>query len=502
MHCSSLFTLVAAAAPAAAAGTDYYPLLVLAIGVAIVLGMILVLRLNAFFALITAALVVSFLAPGEVAVKATRVAEAFGVTAGKIGVAIAMAAVIGTAMTASGAADRIVQGFLGALGEKRAASAMAASGFVLSIPVFFDTVFYLLVPLARSLRRRTGRHYLKYLLALGAGGTATHSLVPPTPGPLFVATELGVDLGLMILVAAVIAIPPTLAGLLYAGWIDKRLTLSQPPEDDDPLQEPPPDRNWPSLGAALAPIVLPVALIAGQAVVSQLSTMKASAIVVANQDDGMSDSADDGDGAPRYPWARRAEPLLAIAGNPNVALMLSAALAMLVYVAQRRPTRADQSLLVEEALAGAGVIILITAAGGAFGAMLKEAQVGEAIRELMAGGGQPSGYETLLLAFGMASLIKISQGSSTVAMMTASGMIAAMLQADISLGFHPVYLATAIGSGGICASWMNDSGFWVFSKMGGLTEAEALKSWTPLTAIAGVTGLVTTLAMARLLPLV
>jgi GntP family gluconate:H+ symporter len=497
MHCSTLFSLGAA--------TNYYPLLVMAIGVAIVLGMILALRLNAFFALIAAALVVSFLAPGELAVKATRVADAFGVTAGKIGIAIAMAAVIGAAMTASGAADRIVQGFLRALGEKRAASAMAASGFVLSIPVFFDTVFYLLVPLARSLRRRTGRHYLKYLLALGAGGTATHSLVPPTPGPLFVASELGVDLGLMILVAAAIAIPPTLAGLLYAGWIDKRLALSQSPEEDEPLQEPPSDRNLPSLGAALAPIVLPVVLISGQAVVSQLAAIETSPVVAGSQDDATPDSADDRDagaGAPRYPWARRAEPFLSIAGNPNVALMLSAALAMMVYVAQRRPTRLEQSQLVEEALASAGVIILITAAGGAFGAMLKEAQVGEAIRQVMSGAGESSGFETLLLAFGMTSLLKISQGSSTVAMMTASGMIAAMLQAGTPLPFHPVYLATAIGSGGICASWMNDSGFWVFCKMGGLTESEALRSWTPLTAIAGLVGFGTTLLMARLLPLV
>jgi H+/gluconate symporter-like permease len=158
--------------------------------------------------------------------------------------------------------------------------------------------------------------------------------------------------------------------------------------------------------------------------------------------------------------------------------------------------------LVEQSLTSAGVIILITAAGGAFGAMLKEAQVGEAIRNLIAGESPSSGYELLLLAFGMASLLKTSQGSSTVAMMTAAGMMAATIEGGAALPFHPVYLATAIGSGGICASWMNDSGFWVFCKMGGLTESEGLRSWTPITAIVGLTGLTTTLVLARLLPLV
>jgi GntP family gluconate:H+ symporter len=499
MHSLSpaLLLFVATSAPPNDGG--YYPLVVLAIGVAIVLGMILVLRLNAFFALITAAMAVSFLAPGEIETKATRVAEAFGTTTGKIGIAIAMAAVIGEAMTASGAADRIVQGFLRGLGERRAGAAMASSGFVLSIPVFFDTVFYLLCPLARSLYRRTGRHYLKYLLALGAGGTATHSLVPPTPGPLFVAGELGVDLGMMIMVSMIIALPATLAGMLYAGWIDRRLVLSHPPQDDE--FAPATAASLPSLGASLAPIVLPIVLIAGHAIVHQYLTREAPPGVAATAD-AMLNAEDDAGAMPQRNWVQDVEPFLAVAGNANVALMASALMAVCVYVSQRRPSRTELSHLVEQSLTSAGVIILITAAGGAFGAMLKEAQVGEAIRNLIAGESPSSGYELLLLAFGMASLLKTSQGSSTVAMMTAAGMMAATIEGGAALPFHPVYLATAIGSGGICASWMNDSGFWVFCKMGGLTESEGLRSWTPITAIVGLTGLTTTLVLARLLPLV
>jgi gluconate:H+ symporter, GntP family len=184
-----------------------HPILILLVGMAIVLGAIILLRLNAFLALIGAAIVVSLLAPGEPAVKLVRVAEGFGRTAGSIGIVIALAAIVGTAMAESGAADRIVQAFLSLLGERRGAAALCATGYVLSIPVFFDTVFYLLVPLARSMYARTRRDYLKYVLAICAGGAATHTLVPPTPGPLAVAGTLGVYLGTMVLVGAAVALP-------------------------------------------------------------------------------------------------------------------------------------------------------------------------------------------------------------------------------------------------------------------------------------------------------
>jgi len=494
--------LLAAAAPAAPADAGLWPLAILAVGVAIVLGTILVLRLNAFIGLVAAALAVSLLAPGAVGDKATRIAVEFGATAGKIGIVIAMAAIIGAAMTASGAADRIVRSALRTLGERRAAAALGASGFVLSIPVFFDTVFYLLYPLARSTYRRTGRHYVKYLIALGAGGTATHSLVPPTPGPLYVAADIGVDLGLMIVLGAAIAIPATIAGVLYAGWIDGRLTLANPPvdRDDDALPEPPPDDRLPGLAASLLPIVLPVVLIAGQAIVGQLAAPTEpppSAIA----DPAVAAPAETPDETPQRPWAAAIAPYAALVGNPNVALMASAAAALALYIVHRRPPRAAVTAMIEESLASAGVIILITSAGGAFGAMLREAQVGQAIRTVMGADDSAAGYGMLLLAFTMASLLKIAQGSSTVAMMTTSGMIAAMLHAGATLGYHPVYLAAAIGSGAISVSWMNDSGFWVVCKMSGLTERECLKTWTVVTGIVGVTGFVGTLTLAWLLPL-
>lgn len=458
-----------------------HPAVILLVGMATILGAILLLRLNAFLALITAAIVVSLLAPGEPAVKIARVAEGFGRTAGSIGVVIALAAIAGKAMMDSGAADRIVRAFLALLGVNRGAMALCASGYVLSIPVFFDTVFYLLIPLARSMYARTNRNYLKYLMAIAGGAAATHTLVPPTPGPLAVAGTLGVDLGTMVLVGLLVALPAAGVGLLFAGWVDGRMVLT--PRPPLPAGEgglrTAAGAQLPGLIPSLLPIVLPVVLISSNTVVASMTSRA---------------------GAHTAVWSALT-PYTAVVGNANLALLVSAVVAMGVYARQRGAGRADLAEMVETSLMSAGVIILITAAGGAFGATLQAAQIGPAIEAAFETRGSGSGVALLLLGFAVASLMKIAQGSSTVAMITTAAMLAAMIPGTGALPFHTVYVATAISSGSLVGTWMNDSGFWVFSKMGGVTEIETLKSWTPLLAVVGVTGMVTTIALALLVPL-
>ena len=195
------------------------PVWILLIGMLVVIGSVLLLRLHAFLALLLGALVVSALTPTaaieQVALEkgmdaaaalqwsarsvGERVATGFGGTCGQIGIIIAMASIIGTCLLKSGGADRIVRSVLRMLGERRAALGFLGSSFLLAIPVFFDTVFYLMIPLVKAVRMRTGKNYLFYVLAIVAGATMAHSLVPPTPGPLFVAHELGLDIGIMIL---------------------------------------------------------------------------------------------------------------------------------------------------------------------------------------------------------------------------------------------------------------------------------------------------------------
>ena len=458
------------------------PLVILAIGVAVVIGMIVVLRINAFLALITAAMVVSLLGPGELSDKISRVAVEFGATAGKIGVVIALAAVIGRCLIDSGAADRIVRMFLRLLGEKRCAVSLMSSGFVLSIPVFFDTVFYLLLPLARSMHRRTSKSYLLLILAMGAGASITHSLVPPTPGPLLIAAELGIDLGMMISVGLLVAISTAVVIMFFVGWLARRIDIPMRPlASGMPEPEPLADDKLPGLLWSLMPIILPVLLISANTVAKTIT-----------------DRPDAGAAA------KKAMEITSIIGNPNLAMLLAAAVAIIVLWQQRRPGKDELAKIIEDSLMSGGVIILITSAGGAFGKMLEAAQIGPAITKIVVGeaAGQISGMSMLFIAFFVAFLIKFAQGSSTVSMITTSGMLAPLIASKDVLGYHPVYIATAIGFGAQCGNWMNDSGFWIFAKMSGLTEVETLKTWTVTVSTLAIIGFLFSLLFANILPLV
>ena len=448
------------------------PLVILLIGVVIIIGMIIILRVHAFIALITAAMVVSLLSPGEWAGKITRVAAAFGSVAGSIGIVIALAAVIGKCLMDSGAADRIVRSFLKVLGEKRSSWALMGSGFVLSVPVFFDTVFYLLVPLARSLWRRTRKNYILYVTAIVAGAGITHTLIPPTPGPLFMAIELNIDLGLMIGVGFLIGLPTAALGLVVCKLINRRMEIPMRPYAGQVEPEPLDDNQLPRFWISFAPIILPVILISMKTVTNALveGTLMAQ--------------------------------IAAVLGNPNLALLLSAALAMFVLVRKRKLSFKELAVRTETALMSGGVIILITAAGGAFGAMLREARIENWLKNLLGGQDQTVGLVMLLIAFGVAVVMKFAQGSGTVSMMTTASMFAAMGVSSKMLGCNPVSLAMAIGSGSLVGDWMNNSGFWIFARMSVLTETETLKSWTILTAALGLIGLGFTLLLAHLLPMV
>ncbi len=455
------------------AAMPLHPLVILAIAVAVVFLLILKLRINAFIALIAAATTVGILTPnvtlGDVM---PSVAREFGGVCGSIAIVIALAALIGQCLMESGAADKIVRVFVRALGEKHASLSLLSSGYVLSVPVFFDTVFYLLVPLARAMRVRTGKNYLLFLIAISAGGAVTHSMVPPTPGPLAMAATLGIDLGVMILVGAVIAVPMSIAGWLFGILRDRQLdvplreTAGLSLEELEALARRQ-EAGLPSFFMSMLPIALPVILIASNTLAGAL----------------------DADGA-----------VLAVTGflgNPNFALLTSAAISLVLLARQKGYTLAQLAKPVEVALASGGLIILITAGGGSFGKMLVQADVGKTIGEMS----QEFGVPILMLSFLLGALLKIAQGSGTVAMITVSAIMAPLVM-DTPIGFHAVYVACAIGSGSLVGSWMNDSGFWVYKQMSGLTETEALQTWTPLLAVMGVVGYVVTQIAAILVPLV
>lgn len=450
-----------------------HPLLILTIAIGVVFVLILRLRINAFIALITAATTVGILSPnvalGDVM---PAVAGEFGGVCASIAIVIALAALIGQCLMESGAADKIVRVFVRALGERHASLSLLSSGYVLSVPVFFDTVFYLLVPLARAMRVRTGKNYLLFLMAICAGGAVTHSMVPPTPGPLAMAATLEIDLGVMILVGAAIALPMSFVGWLFGMLRDRQIEI--------PLRETQgltldqletlarrEEAHLPGFALSMLPIVLPVILIASNTLAGALGV----------------------EGPVRE--------LTAFVGNPNLALLASAAISLAMLARHRGYTLAQLAKPVEAALASGGLIILITAAGGSFGKMLVQADVGKTI----GGMSQEFGVPILLLSFLLGTLLKVAQGSGTVAMITVSAIMAPLV-IDTPPGFHAVYVACAIGSGSLVGSWMNDSGFWVYKQMSGLTETEALRTWTPLLAVMGVVGYVVTQIAAIVVPLV
>jgi H+/gluconate symporter-like permease len=588
------------------------PLAILLIGILTVIVMIVGLRLNAFVGLIIAATVVSLLSigqagTGELAERIARVASAFGEAAGSIGIVIALASVIGKCLSDSGASDRIVRAFLRLLGEKRAATALLSSGFVLGVPVFFDTVFYLLVPLARSLYRRTHKNYVLYILAIAAGAVITHTLVPPTPGPLIMAENLGIDLGVMIIAGALIGLPMAVAGLLASQIMNRLMNIPMRPYSGDTELAPLKDAELPPLWLSLLPVVLPVVLISANTAAKVWADAEHRALF---QAEDVTDwfglqsrllAAKDDPAAGVDGWAWRALPedarkvlaartpssgpadpqveaqriaalnglvrdrrfyqedayvgidipaearklirrgrdklsqaeierlnrillerafapsirphawttarrqvadVTALLGNANLALLLSAAVALVTLKFKRRLSLKELAQSQEVALMSGGVIILITAAGGAFGIVLKEAGIKDSIQGLLGHSGSTTGLMMLVAGYAVATMMKIAQGSGTVSMLTTSAMMAAMGVSSEMLGFHPVYLAAAIGCGSMTGSWMNDSGFWIFSRMSGLTETETLRSWTLLLVIIGLSGLITTMICATLLPMV
>lgn len=397
-----------------------------------------------------------------------RLATAFGETAGQVGIMIALASIVGICLMESGAARTIIDKMLHWCGVKRAPEALAASAFILSIPVYFDTVFYLMVPLARSLRRSTGKDYVVYILAIMAGGSIAHSLVPPTPGPLQVAEIIGVDLFTMIIAGLVIGSCSSIVSLAAARWINRFTDvplrdLSDSNEADTTFTD---QQRRPPFWLSLLPIVAPVILITLGAVNAAINFA------------GDSSFAD----------------LLRLVADKNVAMAIAAVIALCLF--RYVPEDFDRSGAITRALASGGQIILITAAGGAFGVMLRQAGIAPAVSSLAS---DVSGPMLLVVVFLVTAAIRTLQGSATVSMITAAGILQGL--ADVSnLPFHPVYVAMAIGAGSKPISWMNDSGFWIMCKMSGMTDAEGLRTISPLTCAMGLSGLFWTLLFSWIYP--
>ncbi len=473
------------------------PIFIILIGAAIVLFSIIVLKLHAVISLLLAALVTGLLTSSgqlfdyavysglsereaqllsEISV-GKRLAMAFGNTSGRIGIIIALASVIGTALMRSGGAERIVRSLIGLFGKKNTSLAFLSGSFTLAIPVFFDTVFYLMIPLVKSISVRNPKKFSLYLMTIIAGGVMAHSLIPPTPGPLFVAEEMGIDLGVMILGGLVIGTITATSGYLYAVWANRKWFLPMRDTADISVED---LKNYsekkkselPGFWISIAPVLLPILLITGNTI---------SSMAVKNNQVGLSQAQ------------MTLSDIFSVVGDPNIALAISAAIALSLLWSKVKEIDKFKKFLAES-LTGAGMIILITSSGGAFGQMLQQTGIGISIGNLAAN------YQIALLplAFFITAAVRTAQGSATIAMVTAIGVMSGVTSAGLQ--FHPVYIALAIGCGSKIFAWMNDSAFWIISKMSGMEEKETVRHFSALLMVMGFSGLIAIMIFSKFLP--
>ena len=463
---------------------DAGPFAILALSVAFIVAAIALVRVHAFFALMMAAVMVAVLStagspgPHHYVQAIGTVTAAFGTAAGTLGFTLALAAVIGLSLMESGSAEKIVRCLIDAFGEGNAALALMICGFLLAAPVFIDTVFMLLLPIARALSTRTGKNCLLYVLATCCGGIITNGTVPPAPGPLYVADHLKINLFIAILSGAVFGIVPAIGALVGARWFDSRMPVPVRATRGETLDSlaaagSRPDSDLPSFCEAIAPVLTPFILIAAASTLAILHDLPAF----------------------QAHLPPRIATLIGFLGDKNVALMIGATLAVTTNVRRRKLGWRRAGTVLGAPLEMAAIIILIISAGSAYGESIKGAGLGEAVRAAAAG----HAISYVFVAWLLAVVLRAAQGSATVAMIAAAGIVSSMA-GPAGFGVHPLYILLAVGYGSKAMSWMNDAGFWLVSRVGGLTQGEALRSWSILATGVSVIGLLEILAVSSLWP--
>lgn len=432
-------------------------LIALGIGLIVLILLILKTKIHVFVALIISACIIGLGGGMKANDVVNAITGGFGGTLGNIGIIIGMGVMMGRLFEISGAAERMALTFLRIFGKKREEAALALTGFIVSIPIFCDSGFVILSPLAKAISRKTKKSIVGLSIALAAGLVITHSFVPPTPGPLGVAGQFGVDVGQFLLAALGVAILPTIACMMYGkylgnkiyqlpgedgGWIRPARQETNTVNADHAVTE----RTLPSAFIAFAPLMTPIVLILLNTVLS-----------AAHQTGGIA-------------------AVCIFLGKPIIAVAIGLVLA--VYTLTKDKPRAETLQEMEESIKSAGIIILVTGAGGALGQIIKAAGVGNYIASGIAATTLP----VILLPFVIATLVRFVQGSGTVAMLTAAGITAPIVAAA---GGNMTLAALAACSGSLFFSYFNDSFYWVVNRLSGIGDTkEQIRVWSVTTTIA------------------
>ncbi|MDO5662778.1 MAG: SLC13 family permease [Brachybacterium sp.] len=479
-------------------------LLALVVGIALIVVIVLRTRLDAFSGLLIASVVIGLIAGQELPGIVSSITTGFGNTLAAIGIVIGLGVAIGKILEVSGAAQAIAVAFLRLFGKGREPWAMTSIGALISVPVFCDSGYVIMNPLARAIARVKRYGYATLGIAL-AGMVITHHFVPPTPGPLGVAGILGASIGSVIIVGLIFTVLLIPVVTIYATWIGPKVEnsvsagiqekvygdvledrspalvgarggtgrsassdttadnsgvdLEELPGTEEHLGTPPegapPHRVRASVG--LLPLIVPILLIVGNTVVTAIDMGRQGTELVAD-----------------YEPSSWAGPFVFL-GNPVMALLIGLVLAVYVLLPRWTPrTKSHQWLA--DAAADAGLILLITGAGGGLGQVLRDTGIGDELATAIGGLPLPS----FLLPFLIATIVRLAQGSGTVSMITAASVTAPVMS---TIGLDPMVAVMSCVAGAMIASYYNDSYFWVVTRFLGLDGTAALKAHTGMTTV-------------------
>lgn len=438
----------------------------LVIAVVTLIVLVLKTKIHAFLALIIASSIAGIIAGMVPLDVAQAITSGFGSTLGSIGIVIGLGVMMGRILEVSGAAETLAYSLIKFVGKKKEEWAMAVAGFIISIPIFVDSAFVILNPLVQSLSRKTGKSVVSIGISLAAGLVLTHSLVPPTPGPLGVAGIFGVDIGVMIALGLTFSIPMLIAGVLYAKYLGNKIYQLPSEENMDEFIRPEEKKPYPEIEKAInkregtlpsftrsiLPILAPVILIFMSTTLQALELTEGIYGIVL------------------------------FFGQPIIAVAIGLLFAIYgLAVDMSKDETIDQ---MEEGMKQAGIILLVTGAGGALGEVIRMSGAGDQIAQQIAAMNIP----VLLIPFFVATIIRLIQGSGTVSMITAASITAPILaQLDVNMALAAV--AAAMGS--LAFSYFNDSLFWVVNRMLGIRDVkEQIQVWSIPTTIMWAVGLV------------
>lgn len=447
-----------------ASGTDLNPTrLVIAAVVGLILLLILIIKfkIQAMIAILVGAILIGLGAGMPFEQIVTSVNDGIGNTLKGIALLVGLGSMFGSILEISGGAQTLAVTMVNRFGDRKAAWALGITGLVIAMPVFFDAGLIILIPLAFSLAKRTGRSSLYYVIPLLAGLAVGHAFIPPTPGPVLVATMLGVDLGWVILIGICCGIfSMIVAGPIWGAYCGRKFFVPVP--EQVAKQQDLDESKLPSFWSVVLIILIPLVLIILKSVAGVVEAL-----------------------AP-------AREVINFLGEPFVALTLATLVAMVVLGYRHGYTGEQLEKVMTKSLEPVGLILLVTACGGVLRYILQYSGLGEIIGHAVAS----ASFPMVIVAFVVAALVRISVGSATVAMTMAAGIIAAMPEIG---GLSPIHLAcitAAIAGGATVCSHFNDSGFWLVKSLVGMDEKTTLKTWTLMETLVGATGFLVALIIS------